>query len=72
MKKKSTDVKDWEISWILSWIFKCVAVAVAVSVAAATATAANKIWIFICWEFLRIIIFDIFTENSKSGCDLKI
>ena len=68
------------------WIFKCVAVAVAVAVAVvvavviavvvavATASAANKTCIFKCLKFLRIIIifFHIFTENSKSGCNLKI
>ena len=39
-----------------------------------SARAANKTWIFKVLKFLRIIItiiFHIFTENSKSGCDLK-
>ena len=33
-----------------------------------TASAANKTWIFKDLKLLRII----FTENSKSGCDLKV
>ena len=66
-------------SWIFKWVAVAVAVAVAVVVAvvvaAATANAANKTWIVKCLKFLRIIIIfflHIFTENSKSGCDLKI
>ena len=66
-----------------SWIFIYEAVAVAVVVVVvvavvvdfATASAANKTRIFKRLKFLRIIviiIFHIFTENSKSGCDLQI
>ena len=51
-----------------------VAVAVVVAVAVATTSATNKTWFLNVLSFYVLLFFFIysFTENSKSGCELKI